>query len=116
MSIFLKEALHTACVHALAPTRNTISATFSVLKRTSLVRLLGGLRCGSSNLGWFELLPNMEAACFFVYLILYSVLESPCEEHGVHGVGWRVLEDLHCGFVLLIRQCGRGCSGELALV
>ena len=45
---FFREALRALCVHALAPTRKTISAIFSVLRRTSSVVLLGGLRCGSS--------------------------------------------------------------------
>ena len=63
--VFFREALRALRVRALAPTRKTISATFSVLRRTSSVVLLGGLRCGSSIPGssiWFEPLSNKETA------------------------------------------------------
>ena len=66
--VFFREALRALCVRALAPTRKTISATFSVLRRTSSVVLFGGLRCGSSIPGssvWFEPLSNKETAYLF---------------------------------------------------
>ena len=44
-------ALRARCVRALAPTRKTISATAGALAHASNEALLGGLRCGSSNLG-----------------------------------------------------------------